>query len=65
MGDIRRFCPSVQVVMVRRVSGPWLIRKLLLNKVNGFISKSNGADKILAVLKALSENQVYYSNKIK
>jgi len=65
MGDIRRFCPSVRVVMVSGMSNPALIRKLLLNKVNGFISKSDGADQILACLKALSENKLYYSDKIK
>jgi two-component system, NarL family, response regulator FusR len=64
MGDVRRFCPSALVVMISSLTNAALIRKLLSNNVNGFISKTDGANEILACLKSLAQNKVYYSSKI-
>lgn len=65
MNDLKRFCPSAQVIMITSLTNGPLIRKLLSNNVNGFISKTDGANEILACLKYLMENKVYFSSKIK
>jgi len=65
MNDIRRFCPTVKVVIVSSVTNPSLIRKILLNKIDGFISKTDGTEEVLACLRALSAKESYYSPKIK
>lgn len=65
MNDLKRFCPSAQLIMVTSLTNGPLIRKLLSNHVNGFISKTDGANEILACLKCLLENRVYFSSKIR
>lgn len=65
INDIRRFCPTVKVIMVSSLSNPLLIRKILLNKVDGFISKTDGADEVLACIRALSAKESYQSPQIK
>nr|WP_295921683.1 response regulator transcription factor [uncultured Dyadobacter sp.] len=64
MNDIRRFCPRTRIVMVSSVENPTLIKKICSNNIDGFISKTDGAEEIISCLRALPEKRPYLSTKI-
>ena len=64
MADVRRFCPKIRIVIVSSLKNVALIRRIMLNKVEGILSKTDGTEHILPCLKALSSNKLYLSPKI-
>jgi DNA-binding NarL/FixJ family response regulator len=63
--DVHRFCPGAHIIVVSSVSNAGLIRKILSYKVDGFISKVDGVEEIVASLNAIDRKEIYLSNSVK
>lgn len=64
LSDLRRYCPSIKVIIVSSVTNPVLLKQVLLNKVDGVISKIDEAHEVLAGLQAIKNRQVYLSKSV-
>jgi DNA-binding NarL/FixJ family response regulator len=62
--NIRKFCPSAKIIMLSSLMNAGTIRKLLSYKVDGFISKIDGAEQVTACLSEITSKHVFLSSSI-
>jgi DNA-binding NarL/FixJ family response regulator len=65
IGDVRRFCPSVAIFVVSSVSSSILVKKILSLKIDGFVSKVDGIDQIVACVHSHARKNIHLSPTIK
>ncbi|WP_420147304.1 LuxR C-terminal-related transcriptional regulator [Spirosoma sp.] len=63
--DVHRFCPTARIIVVSSVTNASLIAKILSYKVDGFISKMDGVEEIIACLATISKKEAYLSVSVK
>lgn len=64
IADLRRFCPTVRVVVVSSLTNAGLIRKILAQKVDAFISKIEGSEEVIACINSILRRELYLSPHI-
>ncbi len=57
--DVQRISKKIKIVIVSSLMNPGIIKKLLDQGPNGFISKASGFDIILQCLKTIEKKEVY------
>ncbi len=64
IADIRRFKPSVKIVVVGGITNVPHIRQLLAHNVDGVLSKMDGTEEVINCIHAIRRNQPYLAPSI-